>query len=71
MLVALLHFLLQLSFLVQEFLLHLKQFFLFEHFSLLTGGINHLIEFSLQYVTENHVSAKASYDKGGHGYDNK
>ena len=64
MLVALLHFLLQLTLLVQEFLLHLEQFLLLDHLSLLRGCLNHLVVFSLQNVAENKISADSSQCEG-------
>ena len=70
MLVALLHLLLQFCLLVKEFLLHLQQFFLFNHFGFLTGRHNHLVVFSLQDITENQVSANTTHNKGSYGNDN-
>ena len=60
MLVALLHFLLQLALLVEELLLHFEQFLLLDDLSLLFSGIDHLTVFPLQYVAEYQISTDSS-----------
>ena len=60
MLVALLHFLLQLALLVDEHFLHLELFLFLEDFGLLLGGLHHLLIFSRQHITEHQISADTS-----------
>ena len=64
-LVALLHLFFEFALLVEELLAHLQELFLLNHFSLLVGGCNHLIIFSLHYVTENSIADKSAYYEAG------
>ena len=67
LLVALLHLLLQLTLLVEEFLLDFKQFLLLYHFGFLRGCRYHFIVFSLNDITENHITSQYSHDESyGH-----
>ena len=69
-LIALLHFLFQLALLVQEFLLHFKQFFLLDYFGFLIGSLYHLVIFSLYYITENQVAHSDTHnERHDNGYN--
>ena len=61
MLVALLHFLLELAFLVEELLLDLKQFLFLDYFGFLVGRLHHLVVFPLDDLEENEISAGEAY----------
>ena len=62
--VVALYLLLQLTFLVKEFLLDFKQFFLLDDFGFLLGSLHLLVIFSVQYVTENDKACCITYYQG-------
>ena len=63
LLVTLLDLLLELALLVEELLLDFQQFLLLDNLSLLVGGFDHLIVFSLQYEAENQISADSTQNE--------
>ena len=69
LLVARLHLLLEFSLLVEELLLYLKELLLLYNFSLLVGGCNHFIIFSLDYIAENSIACCCANDESEHGTD--
>ena len=68
LLVALLHLLFKFRLLVEELLLYLQKLFLFQNFSLLSGGCYHFIIFSL-YIAENSIACGKHYDECHQGCD--
>ena len=67
LLVAHLHFLFKFRFLVEEFLLHFKEFLLFHHLGFLVGCRYHFVIFSLYDIKENGIAANASHQESYDG----
>ena len=70
LLVVSLNLLIQFTFLIEETLLHLKEFLFLYNICLFVGSFNHLIIFPLNHITENIVTGHSANDKGNKSGDN-
>ena len=71
MLIANLHLLFQLTFLVQELFLHLKEFLLLDNFRLFLYSGHHLVVLAFQYISEEKISTNATHYECHCGYNNR